>query len=324
MIEEVVEGIFRLEIPLPGNPLRSINSYLIRDSHRNLLVDTGFNWEACRLAQIEAMRQLKVDWSTIDFFTTHVHGDHSGLVLTLADSSSSVFCSRVDADLMRACMTEGYWQQINERFFENGFPTERSGHQAATMTNFIAGTDLNFCYVGEGDILEIGNYHLHCIETPGHSPGHICLYEPDHKFLFSGDHILDDITPNITPWPGIVDSLGLYLQSLDKVEAMEIEKILPGHRSVILDFRRRIEEIRHHHQVRLNEILAILDRCSGNAYEVASHMKWDLTYESWEDFPGFQKWFATGEAMAHLEHLLHLGKIRTEKNQDQLIYQKVK
>jgi glyoxylase-like metal-dependent hydrolase (beta-lactamase superfamily II) len=155
---------------------------------------------------------------------------------------------------------------------------------------------------------------------PGHSTGHICLYEPDHKFLFSGDHILDDITPNITPWPGIADSLGLYLQSLDKVEAMDIDTVLPGHRSVMYNYRQRIKEIRHHHQVRLDEILSILAGHPGNAYQVAGQMKWDLSYESWDEFPGFQKWFATGEAMAHLEHLLHLNKVMTDITSGQIIY----
>ena len=46
MIECILPNIYRIEIPLPKNPLKALNSYLIKDPRRNLLVDTGFNLEA--------------------------------------------------------------------------------------------------------------------------------------------------------------------------------------------------------------------------------------------------------------------------------------
>ena len=62
-------------------------------------------------------------------------------------------------------------------------------------------------------------------------------------------------------------------------------------------------------------------RLAMNTYQVASHMHWDLTYDSWEKFPSFQKWFATGEAIAHLEYLAKRNKVlRTQKGQ-RLVYE---
>jgi hypothetical protein len=46
-----------------------------------------------------------------------------------------------------------------------------------------------------------------------------------------------------------------------------------------------------------------------SAYEVASRMTWDIKCDSWEAFPLAQKWFATGEAIAHLRYLLEKGRI---------------
>jgi glyoxylase-like metal-dependent hydrolase (beta-lactamase superfamily II) len=151
--------------------------------------------------------------------------------------------------------------------------------------------------------------------TPGHTPGHVCLYEPEQKFFISGDHILGDISPNITAWPEMEDALGSYLEGLGKVEKMDITLILPGHRNLICHHRQRIAELRKHHEARLQEVRDILKKGAMSAYQVASFMSWDLDYESWDDFPMFQRWFATGEAIAHLKHLLHLKQVQVNKGE---------
>ena len=320
MIKEILPGIFQLKIPLPKNPLRTLNSYLIKGGGKNLLIDTGFNWPECKKALLQGIADLGVDWSEVYFFITHVHGDHSGLVYALAREDSKIFCSKTDAVIMQDCMETPYWAEVNKSFIMHGFPQEMITNQGETMTNFISGSDLNFTFVQDGDVLEMGSYHLVCTSTPGHSPGHMCLYEPEHKFLISGDHILAHISSNITTWPGVDDSLGQYLSSLEKVDSMDISLILPGHRELIRDFRGRIAELKLHHKHRLEEILNILQKGTMNAYQVASRMHWDLTYDTWEEFPSFQKWFATGETIAHLEYLAKRNMVEPIKGSGTLKY----
>ena len=167
----------------------------------------------------------------------------------------------------------------------------------------------DFTPLREGDTLAIGRYRFRCVETPGHTPGHLCLFEPEAGIFFSGDHILDSITPNISGWAQEnEDPLGDFLASLDKVAAYNIRLVLPGHRKPIADHRRRIEELKAHHRVRTQEIGDILSRGAQTAYQVASRMTWDMSYARWADFPVPQQWFATGEALAHL--LILLRKIR--------------
>jgi glyoxylase-like metal-dependent hydrolase (beta-lactamase superfamily II) len=317
MAAQILPGIFQLSIPLPRNPLKTLNSYLIKGEGKNLLIDTGFNWLECKEALLKGVADLGVDWSQVDFFLTHMHGDHSGLVHALASSNSKVYCSKTDADLMQACMALPYWLEVNNSIIMNGYPKEMISNQGETITNFISGSDLNFSYVQDGDVIEIGNYHLVCTSTPGHTPGHMCLYEPEYKFLIAGDHILAHISSNITAWGGVADSLGQYLTSLDKVDAMDISLLLPGHRELIHDYHGRIAELKNHHKKRLTEILNILKAGAMNSYQVAGHMHWDLTYDTWEEFPSFQKWFATGEAIAHLDHLAQLNEVlKTQKGQE--------
>jgi glyoxylase-like metal-dependent hydrolase (beta-lactamase superfamily II) len=148
----------------------------------------------------------------------------------------------------------------------------------------------------------------------------MCLYEPEHRFLFSGDHILAGISSNITSWNDGNDYLGLYLQSLDKIYALDIKTVLPGHRSIIKDHRQRISELKHHHRNRLQEIKGLLQKGSMTAYEVASCMHWDIPYNSWKEFPRYQRWFATGEAIAHLEHLCYLGEAAKDYHGSQVVF----
>jgi glyoxylase-like metal-dependent hydrolase (beta-lactamase superfamily II) len=155
----------------------------------------------------------------------------------------------------------------------------------------------------DGDEIVAADYCFQCVSTPGHSLGHTCLYEPDKKILVAGDHILIDITPNIQCWTDEQNPLQDYLASLDKVNDMEIDLVLPGHRRIITDHRKRIAELKEHHKTRLEEVLSILADHPQTAFEVASQMTWELDADSWDDFPRAQKWFATGEAIAHLRYL---------------------
>jgi len=99
----------------------------------------------------------------------------------------------------------------------------------------------------------------------------------------------------------------MYLASLNRINTLDIGLILPGHRELIKNSGQRIAELKHHHEHRLHEITDILGAGLMTAYEVASRMHWDIRYKHWGQFPSFQRWFATGEAIAHLEHLVCRG-----------------
>ena len=166
----------------------------------------------------------------------------------------------------------------------------------------------------------MGDYQFRCVETPGHTRGHLCLYEPNKKILMSGDHILIDITPNISLFSDEVNPLAEYLGSLDKVYDLDIRLVLPGHRSNFENCKQRIGELKLHHETRVNEVLTILANGAQNAFQTASHMTWEMDYASWEQFPPQQKWFAFGEAVSHLKYLEEKGKITKQKQGEEIVY----
>jgi glyoxylase-like metal-dependent hydrolase (beta-lactamase superfamily II) len=148
----------------------------------------------------------------------------------------------------------------------------------------------------------------------------MCLYEPEKRILVAGDHILSDITPTIQLRSDNENPLKEYLSSLDKVHELNVDLVLPGHRSIFKNCRERIGELKHHHENRLKEILSILKGGAKNAYQVASQMTWDLDYDSWDLFPLVQKWFATGEAIAHLKYLEEQGTIQKELKGEKIVF----
>ena len=98
MIEEILPNLYRIEIPLPKNPLKALNSYVIKASERNLIVDTGWDQDECMNAMQAGLKELGVDIRKTDFFITHLHSDHLGLVSTLASDTSKIYFNKPDAD----------------------------------------------------------------------------------------------------------------------------------------------------------------------------------------------------------------------------------
>jgi len=311
MIEQIQDQLWRIEVPLPGNPLKSINSYVIKSPSRNLIIDTGLDRQECLDAILAGLDEVGVDLEQTDFFITHMHADHSALVPKLAGDASKVYFNRPDAEVFEGVSP---WETILEYAGRNGFPEDELRAALENHPGYKHGVTKipDFTFLEDGDLLEIGDYRFRCVQTPGHTKGHTCLYEPEKKLFVSGDHILIDITPNIQCWRDGMNPLGDYLVSLDKVRALDIELVLPGHRRLLRNCRERIDELKRHHDDRAEEILSVLSGGTQNAYQVASGMTWDLDCASWDLFPVAQKWFATGEAIAHLRWLEERGEVFSE------------
>ena len=160
-----------------------------------------------------------------------------------------------------------------------------------------------------------GGYHLQVVETPGHTPGHMCLYDAAKKLLLCGDHILGTITPNICIELSTDNPLQEYLDSLKKVEKLDVQLLLSSHGTPVEDMYARIRELYRHHRDRLAEVMQILGNDWKHAYTVARDMTWEIDCKNWDEFPAPQKWFATGEAISHLQYLYAAGKVsREERN----------
>lgn len=325
MIKRLDDNIYSYPIPLPNNPLRSINNYVIMGKERHLIIDSGFRHPDCLAAMEAGLNELGVELNKSDFFYTHLHSDHTGLMSALASPDSRIYMHSIDRALLRRLITgpDSFRGETVEQYTREGYPEDRVRLSLANNPAIIyaPNRDMPIIEVGDGDIIEAAGVRFSCIHTPGHTPGHTCLYWPERQILFAGDQILYTITPNITTWPGEEDSLGDYISSLDRLKELPIKRAFAAHRDHEGDLPARIESLKQHHIERLESIEKILRGRPGiSGYEVASLMKWSIRVNSWEDFPESQKWFAVGEALSHLDYLRLRGRVTREQEGGRNLY----
>ncbi len=165
--------------------------------------------------------------------------------------------------------------------------------------------------IEDGDLLEFDGWRLQALWTPGHTPGHLCVYEPAHRLMFTGDHVLSRITPNVSLSEDDELSgrrpLEEFLDSLEKVARCDTRLALPAHEDLIEDLPARCAAIRDHHDDRLEEVLEGIEDEPASASEISSRVTWNKPYET---FNVFKKRSALGETLAHLQLLEVHGRVR--------------
>ena len=316
MAWEVMRGIYRLGVPLPHNPLKELNAYLIKGKDRNLLIDTGFRQKACLEALREELERLSVHMEETDILLTHLHSDHTGLVADIASGTTRVFIDAQDKNWLTRDTRFALEVQEDDQYRAAGFAEDVLAHISRTHPGRSLAPDPDFDRyetVSEGNVIEVGDYALELIRVPGHTPGQMCLWMKEQKAMFTADHVLFDITPNITKWPDCEDSLGKYIESLHKIDSYPVKTALPGHQ-MSGDFHARIGELLVHHTERLAECERIVQETPGmTAYDIAGRMSWNIYARNWETFPVRQKWFAVGECLAHLDRLQCENKVTARR-----------
>lgn len=322
MAEQLLKGLFRLKIPIPKNPLKFTNVYVLEGNNEWLFIDVGLGGKVSREIFMREISELDVNMERATFFLTHMHADHCGLIGDVARESSEILLSKEDLPYIFPVEdTETFWNREKEFSRIYGFPSDFLDDAVRHHPGYLFPPQKpkgsNITYVEDGDIIDMCGRKLKVIKTPGHTKGHICLYDADSLILFCGDHVLGNITPNISSMSTYINPLSDYLRSLDKVYNLDVKIAFAGHRNPIKDFRGRINEIREHHRLRTKETLDVLKDRRLDAYQIASEMSWDISFPDWNSFPSIQKWFAHLETVAHLEELLHRSKVKkslVEKN----------
>lgn len=325
MVEQLCTApdIFSIPVDLPQNPLRRLNAYVIRSEGEALVIDTGFNRPECHKALWAGIRELGLDLSRTSVFLTHLHSDHSGLAWDFVNRGCKIYMGRIDYAYLAAIKRGEVWPVMEKRFCDEGYPQEEISLQEEGNQGRRYAVDRIFPaeLVEDGTELRVGEVLIRCVHTPGHTPGHMVLYLPEQKLLFSGDHILFDITPNISIWKDVEGSLASYLDSLQKICTLDVLRTFPAHRGAGESVYDRIQQIMEHHNQRLWEIFHTVQATPGRtAFEIAAKIKWSARGTPFDQFPPHQKWFAMGETLAHLDYLLKQGEIESTSNNGKIHY----
>lgn len=311
-----------MKIPIPDNPLGNINAYLVKTDEGSMLVDTGWNTSIAFDALVNQMQSHDVALSNLKYiFITHIHPDHYGLVGKLDKyTDAKLIIHEKDKELLdsRYIQTDELIDDVEEWLRMNGVPADDQVHFSRASMGILGYVHVAMpdIIVKGGEKIQLGEFNFEIVWTPGHSPGHICLYEQEKKFLIAGDHILQKITPNISLNTKSQDNpLIDYLNSLEELKRLEVDLVLPAHGEPFSNFQDRIDEIIQHHENRLNGMLGLFGNGPKSAYQIAVDTKWFLP---WEQLPPFSKRVAVTETLAHLELLVTRGKLN-KKHQSGII-----
>jgi len=325
---EVIPGIYRMPLPLPIPTLSHINTYLVKGDNGYLLIDTGWNTKESFNSLKKQLADNGIDGQEITrIVVTHVHPDHYGLAEKLKNLFGATLAfHHLEKDFIetRYVNMDELIQELGQWLHRNGVPPERLAElQKASlpMLKFVTPTMPDTTLYG-GEAITCGDFSFEVMPTPGHTSGHICLYEPDKKILLSGDHILPTITPHVGLHPQSGSNpLGDYLDSLNRLKTLEVDLVLPGHEQPFTGFYERIEGINLHHRLRNAEIMGAIGYESKTAFQLTTEITWlhDVKGVGWHKLGNWDKRMAILETLAHLEAMRAKGELE-KFNRDDIRY----
>jgi glyoxylase-like metal-dependent hydrolase (beta-lactamase superfamily II) len=309
---EVFPGIRWLKLPIAmeQSSLEYVNVYLVEDKDGFLMIDSGWNTDTSFTYLHNALIKSGHDFQSIKkILVTHIHPDHYGMAGRIRElSGATLVMHQVEKDFIepRYVNTSELLHKTDRLMVNNGVPEdemEAMRDASLDILNYIVPAQPD-SVLHNGDEIKAGTFKFEVLWTPGHSSGHVCLYDRNKKVLICGDHILPRITPNIGVNPQSIDNpLGRYMQSLDEIKRLDIDLVMPGHDEPFHNLNIRIDEILHHHRLRNLEILQTISRNPRTAYEIAKNIGWGNSHGKWKDLPPFHQRMAVFETLAHLEML---------------------
>ncbi|SHE75535.1 Glyoxylase, beta-lactamase superfamily II [Ferrithrix thermotolerans DSM 19514] len=282
--------------------------YVFETNNGVSILDVGWNTDEAFATLKQGLETLGASIEAIEaIVVTHIHPDHYGLAGRVREvSGAKVALHPMDAKLTRSRYLDPkeLLEQMREFLIDAGAPKDsleelqNASLPALDRRSFVE-PDVDLV---DGELAPIPGRKLKVIWTPGHSPGHVCLYEERFRRLYSGDHILPHITANISFHPQSGENpLQEYLSSLEKVRSLDVENVEPAHEYPFTNMNGRIKEIEDHHLERLREIRKSL-RTNGaqSAWEVAQSLTWSKPFST---YAAFMKRMAVGETISHLIYL---------------------
>jgi glyoxylase-like metal-dependent hydrolase (beta-lactamase superfamily II) len=302
---ELAPGLYQLTIPMPFR-LNHVHVYLVEADDGFILIDTGMNTSEAFAGLKRKLDQLGLDFNAItQIVITHFHSDHCGQAARIRDLGEAQIVMGSTEHATLEMVQANPHHEHEEQFLRHGLPPEQAKQYAGVLP-YLRSLSSPFevdVHIGPGHALLAKRRRLEAFITPGHTPGHVCLFLPEEKLMFSGDHILQKITPNIGlhSYSG-PDPLGDYLNSLRATLTLGAERLLPSHGPMIEAPETRIHELLQHHDRRLQGCLEMLGSAPTTAYEVSMQM-FDTALDA------FERWMALGETLSHLEHLVHQGLV---------------
>ncbi|GAB6154879.1 MBL fold metallo-hydrolase [Desulfosporosinus burensis] len=305
--------IYEYKVPIPGVGFKA-NAYLIKlENKESILVDTGPNAPQALDILETTLKKAEVSWENIKhILVTHGHYDHFSFAAQIVERSGALVWVH-PADRHKLTGT------LENPFFEDPEPAipflEKLGVQKSRIASLISevvASEREFkplaesCIrsLSESTVLELLGLPIKVIHTPGHTPGS-CCFQLENGVMFTGDTLLQQITPN--PVFNIYGedrdlSLLRLQESMTRIGLLKASKVYPGHGKPILSADQAIEQQFNRMAKRSEQVLRILGTQRLSAFSIANEL-----------FPSggrYHTWLALSETLGHLGWLRIKERVR--------------
>src|SRR5215469_7424495 len=306
----IAPGVHWLRMPLPF-ALDHINLWLLEDGAGWTIVDTGIATAQTRTAWEQVFAERLGGLPIVRVIVTHYHPDHIGLAdwltgrwqvpLWIAEKEwlSARIMSRGAEDFVPMRRSFAHRAGLDEAAVELFSERENSYRRG------VPSVPASFRRLADGMVIDIGGRGWRIVIGEGHAPELACLHCAETGVLISGDQVLPRISPNISVQAHEPDGnpLALYLASLAKLRAAipGDTLVLPSHNMPFFGLHARIDTLAAHHRARCDEVVA--------ACEVPKTALETVKILFRRALDRHQMGFALGEAIAHLNLLVHQGAL---------------
>jgi glyoxylase-like metal-dependent hydrolase (beta-lactamase superfamily II) len=304
----VLPGVYRLRLPLPWPGVPHCNAWALSAGDAFVLVDTGMH-QPDSLANLEhalQMCNLRLEDARL-VVCTHAHSDHCGQAMTVVERAACELWMHPSHELISRMYEDpdAVFARRLEVARQSGVPEEPLRRYAAERGKPDPGIvgpievdrDLVSGVVVSSDVGDWVTY-----ETPGHSPSHVCLFQPERRLLISGDHLLGRISLYFE-YGYSPDPVGEFLGSLDVVERLGARLCLAGHGRTFADVHAHIHGNRALVHEHLRKVLEAVGEVPLTAFEVVA----SVHGESLSAQNG--QWLLS-QTLGYLTHLESTGGVR--------------
>jgi glyoxylase-like metal-dependent hydrolase (beta-lactamase superfamily II) len=306
--ERVLPGLFRLRLPLPWPGVPHCNAWAVTSGDGFVLFDTGMH-QSDSLPHLERaleMCDLRLEQAQM-VVCTHAHTDHCGQAATVVERAGCEVWIHPNHKHLDRMLEDP--QAMLERRLEiarqSGVPEaplRRAAEQRSAQGSGIAGPIEPHRDLIEGVRIETDLGEWVTYETPGHSPSHVCLFQPERRLLISGDHLLGRISLYFD-YGYSPDPVGEFLGSLDVVQRLGARLCLPGHGRTFADVHAHIEGNRALVEERTASLREALDGRQLTPFELVPYVFGDALSEQ-------NAHWLLSKILCYLAHLEALGHVR--------------
>jgi len=319
---EVADGVYWLRMVLPI-ALDHINLWILRDGDGWTIVDSGYDAPICEDVWEKVFADFLNPSDVQRVIVTHLHPDHIGLAAWLAHRCECpIWISRGEFDRYHQMVTRGV-ETIKKSFGEYVARLGLNGDHQKGLMRFFAPDDKpaerrvqeSMChFIADNDEFEIDDRVWRVVTGNGHSPEHSCLYCAELSLFVSGDQSIPRISSNVSVFPDHLDAnpLSDWLDSCEKLrdKIPDDTLILPSHQEPFRGIAARMQNLIDDHNVELNRLRLLLATSSTVADVRQAMFARELN--------SVQLLLASGEALAHLNYLLHRNEIKVDFDQEGL------